>query len=273
MKLKRLLTLGLASVVAVSVIGCSSGDSESKSEVKGNDNKIVIGASATPHAEILEVIKPQIEKAGYELDIKVFDDYVLPNTGLAEGSLDANFFQHVPYLEQTVAERKLDLTYTAKIHLEPIGFYSEKIKSLDELKDGAVIAIPNDVTNGARALKLLADNGLIEVKEGDDITVKDITSNPKNLEIKEMNAEIIASTLQDVDGAVINTNYALSAGLNPSNDSIVIESKDSPYANILACREDNKESEKIKVLTEALTSKEVKEFIEEKYQGSIVPSF
>lgn len=273
MKLRKLLTVAIASVVAISIVGCSNSNSVEDSKVKDEENKIIVGASSTPHAEILESIIPQIQASGYELEIKVFDDYVLPNTGLAEGSLDANYFQYVPYLEQTIKERNLDLTYTAKVHLEPIGFYSQKVKSIDEIEDGAVIAIPNDVTNGARALKLLAEQGLIKVKDGEDITIRDITSNPKNIEIKEMNAEIIASALQDVDGAIINTNYALSAGLNPLNDAIVLESKDSPYANILACREDNKDSEKIKILTEALTSVQVKEFIEKKYEGAIVPSF
>ncbi|RDY27544.1 MetQ/NlpA family ABC transporter substrate-binding protein [Romboutsia weinsteinii] len=266
MKLKKIVTLALTSVVALSIVGCSSSAAD-------EDKTIKVGASSTPHAEILETIKPKLEEEGYKLEIKVMDDYVLPNTGVADGSLDANFFQHVPFLEQTIEERKLDLTYTAKVHLEPIGFYSEKVKSIEEIKDGAKIAIPNDVTNGARALKLLADNGLIEIKDGENITVKDITSNPKNIEIIEMNAEMIASTLSDVDGAVINTNYALSAKLNPKKDALVLESTDSPYSNILACREDNKDSDKIKALTKALTSDEVRTFIEEKYEGSILPSF
>lgn len=264
MKLKRVLTLAIATVTIASVVGCSSNN---------DDNKIVVGASQAPHAEILEVIKPQLEKEGYELEIKVFDDYVLPNTGLAEGSLDANYFQHVPYLEETNKEKKYDLTYTAKVHLEPMGLYSNTLKSIDEIKDGATIAIPNDATNGARALKLLADNGLIELKEGELVGVKDIKSNPKNIKVKELNAEQLPSVLVDVDAAVINTNYALSAKLNPTKDTIAIESKDSPYSNILAVREDNKGDEKIKALTKALTSDEVRKFIEDKYNGDIVPSF
>ncbi len=264
MKFKKLLTVALSSAILVSVVGCSKGT---------DDNKIVVGASSSPHAEILEVIKPQLEEQGYELEIKVFDDYILPNTALDEGSLDANYFQHVPYLEETVKEKGYKITYTEKIHLEPIGLYSDKIKSIDEIKENSTIAIPNDPTNGARALKLLAENGLIKVNEGELISVKDIIKNPKNIEIKEMNAEQLPTVLKDVEGAVINTNYALSAKLNPTKDAIVIESKDSPYSNILAVREDNKDSEKIKVLSKALTSKEVKSFIEKKYQGSIIPSF
>ncbi|MGL5313970.1 MAG: MetQ/NlpA family ABC transporter substrate-binding protein [Peptostreptococcaceae bacterium] len=266
MKFKRLITTGLIGLLAVSAVGCSS--------AKGSDDKtIVVGASATPHAEILEVIKPELEEKGYTLEIKVFDDYVLPNTGLEEGSLDANYFQHVPYLEETNKEKGYSLTYTAKVHLEPMGLYSKKITSLDEIQDGAVIAIPNDASNGSRALKLLADNGVIKLKDSELVGVNDITENPKNITIKELNAEQLPTALPDVDAAVINTNYALSAKLNPTKDSIVIESKDSPYANILAVREDNKDDEKIKVLSEALTSDAVKQFIEEKYQGSIVPSF
>lgn len=265
MKLKRIVTLAIATVIATSLVGCSSSK---------DDKKIVVGASATPHAEILEIIKPQLEKEGYELEIKVFDDYVLPNTGLAEDSLDANYFQHVPYLEETNKEKGYSLTYTAKVHLEPMGLYSKKIKSLDEIKDNATILIPNDASNGARALKLLADNGLIELNENNELVgVKDIKSNPKNITIKELNAEQLPSALPDVDAAVINTNYALSANLNPTKDSIVIESKDSPYSNILAVREDNKDDEKIKALTKALTSEEVRNFIKEKYNGNIIPSF
>jgi D-methionine transport system substrate-binding protein len=264
MKLKKLLTVALSSAILVSVVGCSKGT---------DNNKIVVGASSSPHAEILEVIKPQLEEQGYELEIKVFDDYILPNTALDEGSLDANYFQHVPYLKETIKEKGYKLTYTEKVHLEPIGLYSDKVKSLDEIKENSTIAIPNDPTNGARALKLLADNGLISIKDGELISIKDIIKNPKNLEIKEMNAEQLPTVLKDVEGAVINTNYAISAKLNPIKDAIVIESTDSPYSNILAVREDNKDSEKIKALSKALTSKEVKEFIEKEYQGSIIPSF
>lgn len=264
MRLKKLLTLALSSVILVSNVGCSSSK---------EDNTIIIGASSTPHAEILEVIKPQLEKEGYELEIKVFDDYVLPNTALEEGSIDANYFQHVPYLEETVASTGYKLTYTEKIHLEPMGLYSNSIKSIDKIKDGATIAIPNDPTNGARALKLLAKEGLIEVKAGELIGAKDITKNTKNIKIEELSAEQLTSVLKDVDAAVINTNYALSANLNPTKDAIVIESKDSPYSNILAVKEDNKDSEKTKAISKALTSQEVKKFIETEYKGSIIPSF
>lgn len=264
MKLKKILSLALAVGISVSTIGCSRG---------GDEKTIKVGASSSPHAEILEVIKPQLEKEGYKLEIEVFDDYVLPNTALSEGSLDANFFQHVPYLEETIKEKGYKLTYTEKIHIEPMGLYTDKLKSIDQLKNGATIAIPNDATNEARALKLLADNNIIKVKDGELITAKDITENPKNINIKAMNSEQLPSTLKDVDAAVINTNYAISSKLNPKKDTIAIESVDSPYANILACREDNKDSEKLKALSKALTSDEVKEFIEKKYNGSIISAF
>ena len=266
MKLKKLLSLTLAGVISASLlVGCSN--------QSGEDKTIKVGASPTPHAEILEVAKPLLEKQGYSLEVVEFDDYVLPNTSLAEGDLDANYFQHIPYLEQMNSEKDLKLTYTAKVHIEPMGIYSEKHDSLDEIKDGAKIAVPNDATNEARALQLLAKNGIIEVADKELITAKDITKNPKNVEIVEVDAASVPSSLADVDFAVINTNYALNVNLNPTKDALAIESSDSPYVNILACREDNKDSEKIKALSEALNSEEVKKFIEEKYDGSIVPAF
>ena len=266
MKLKKLLSLTLAGVISASLlVGCSS--------TSGEDKTIKVGASPTPHAEILEVAKPLLEKHGYSLEVVEFDDYVLPNTSLAEGDLDANYFQHIPYLEQMNSEKDLKLTYTAKVHIEPMGIYSEKHDSLDDLAEGAKIAVPNDATNEARALQLLAKNGIIEVADKELITAKDITKNPKNVEIVEVDAASVPSSLADVDFAVINTNYALNVDLNPTKDALAIESSDSPYVNILACREDNKDSEKVKALTEALNSKEVKSFIEEKYDGSIVPTF
>ncbi len=266
MKLKKLLSLTLAGVISASLlVGCSS--------TSGEDKTIKVGASPTPHAEILEVAKPLLEKQGYSLEVVEFDDYVLPNTSLAEGDLDANYFQHIPYLEQMNSEKDLKLTYTAKVHIEPMGIYSEKHDSLDDLAEGAKIAVPNDATNEARALQLLAKNGIIEVADKELITAKDITKNPKNVKIVEVDAASVPSSLADVDFAVINTNYALNVNLNPTKDALAIESSDSPYVNILACREDNKDSEKVKALTEALNSKEVKSFIEEKYDGSIVPTF
>ena len=267
MKLKKLLSVAVASVIALSVVGCGGGDSE-------DDKKIVVGASANPHAVILnEAVKPILEEQGYELEVKEFSDYVLPNTSLDEGSLDANYFQHIPFLEETVEEKGYELTYTSKVHIEPMGAYSDKIKSLGDLPDGAKVAIPNDPTNGSRALELLEKEGVIELADKDIVTKVDITKNPKNIEITEMNAEQLPTVIPDVDCAVINSNYALEADLNPTKDSIALESSDSPYVNILACREDNKDSEKIKALSEAINSDEVRAFIEEEYNGSIIPAF
>ena len=271
MKLKKLLGLALSGVLTISAIGCRKTQPENIDE-KGN-NKIVIGASAIPHAEILEAAKPLLEKEGYKLEVSTYDDYVLPNDALADGSLDANYFQHIPYLEETVKEKGYDLTYCAKVHIEPMGIYSNSIKKLDEVKNGDKVAVPNDSTNEARALKLLAKQGLIEVKDGELITVKDITKNPKNLKFVEVDAAQVPSTLDDVAIAVINTNYALNVGLNPTKDALAIESSDSPYVNIVAIRTEEKDSDKIKALTKALNSDEVKKFIEEKYNGSIVPAF
>ena len=267
MKLKKLLSLTLAGVISASLlVGCSSSSAK-------DDKTINVGASPTPHSEILEVVKPILEKQGYKLNVVEFDDYVLPNTSLAEGELDANYFQHIPYLEETNEAKDLNLTYTAKVHIEPMGIYSSKFKSLDDLPKGAKIAVPNDATNEARALQLLADNKIIEIADDELVTVKDITSNPKNVEIVELDAAQVPASLSDVDFAVINTNFALNSGLNPTKDAIAIENGDSPYANILACREDNKDDKKIKALSEALNSDEVRTFIEEKYKGSIVPAF
>ena len=271
MKFKKVLALAAVAVVSLGLAACGSGkDSAGKSD----DKVIVVGASANPHAEILnEAVKPILEKDGYKLEVKVFNDYILPNKGLSEKSLDANFYQHVPYLEEYNKKNNTDLTYTVKVHLEPMGVYSDKVKDLKELKDGALVAVPNDPTNESRALKLLAKEGVIKVADKEILTKNDITENPKKIEVKELAAEQLPTALKDVDAAVINSNYALQAKLNPTKDSIAIESKDSPYSNVIAVRADNKDSEKIKALSKAVTSPEVKKFIEEKYNGAIIPSF
>ena len=246
--------------------GTKSSTSEDKKVIK-------VGATPLPHSEILEQVKPILAKQGYTLEIVEFTDYVTPNTALAEGDLDANFFQHVPYLEKTKLEKKLDLTYTVKVHIEPMGVYSKKYKKLVDIKDGSKIAIPNDPTNAARALRVLETAGLIKVKAGELVTELDITDNPKNLEVIELDAPQLPRALEDVAAAVINTNYALEAKLNPTKDALAIESKDSPYANILAVRTEDKEKPYIKALSEALNSPEIKKFIEDKYKGNIVPAF
>lgn len=239
------------------------------------ENKtITIGVTPFPHKDIMMVVKGLLAKEGYNLEIKEFTDYVQPNMALAEKSLDANFFQHIPYLENMNKEKNLKLTWVAKVHIEPLGLYSKKIKTLAELKDGDVLAVPSDPTNCARALRLLEANGLIKVKEGELVTAKDIIENPKNLEIKEIEAAQLPRTLEDVTAAVINTNFAGEAGLIPSKDAIVIEGKDSPYANIIAVREDEKNSPAIKALAKAANSPEVKAYIVKELEPKgIVPAF
>ncbi|WP_285261461.1 MetQ/NlpA family ABC transporter substrate-binding protein [Halopseudomonas bauzanensis] len=238
-------------------------------------DKLSIAATAVPHAEILEFIKPALAKDGVELDIKVFTDYVQPNLQVAEGRLDANFFQHKPYLDEFNKGRGTDLVSVANVHVEPFGIYSSKLKSLDEVNNRATIAIPNDATNGGRALLLLDKAGVIALKDKNNIlaTPRDIDGNPHKVRIRELEAATLPRVLDQVDLALINTNYALEAGLNPTQDALAIEGDDSPYANILVTRAQDAEDEAVQKLVKALQSNEVKEFIEEKYQGAVVPAF
>jgi len=270
--MKKIVLLTLIVVLSLSLLtGCSQSNK--------NDKKIVIGASPTPHAEILQVVKEVLAEKGYELEIKEFTDYVQPNLTLDTGELDANYFQHKPYLDDFNKENNTKLVSIAAIHYEPLGLYPGKTKSLEELKDGAQIAVPNDTTNEARALLLLEAQGLIKVnpEAGLKATINDIIENPKNIKIVEIEAAQLPRSLQDVDMAVINGNYAIQAGLNVAKDALAKEEKDSmaaeTYANIIAVREGNENSEKLKALVEALKSEKVRQFIEEKYQGSVVPVF
>ncbi|KEO82265.1 MetQ/NlpA family ABC transporter substrate-binding protein [Tumebacillus flagellatus] len=276
------LILGAASLLlSVSLIGC--GSSSTKNESAGSTtteggNKVVtlkVGASPVPHEEILKAIEPQLEKEGVKLDIVTFNDYVQPNLKLADGTLDANFFQHVPYMESFAKDHKLDLTALTAVHVEPIGGYSKKYKSVDELPDGATIAVPNDVTNEGRVLVLLQKKGLIKLKDGVGIngTLKDITENKKNFKFKELEAAMLPRVLPEVDLDMINTNYALEAKLVPTKDALILEDKDSPYANVLTVNTKDKDNEALKKLAQALNSPEAKKFIEDKYQGSIIPAF
>lgn len=238
-------------------------------------DRLSVGATAVPHAEILEFVKPALAKQGVELDVKVFTDYVQPNVQVAEKRLDANFFQHQPYLDEFNKGRGTDLVTVAGVHIEPFGAYSSKLKSLEALPQRATVAIPNDATNGGRALLLLAKAGVITLKDGAGITAtpRDIADNPKNIRIRELEAATLPRVLNQVDLALINTNYALEAGLNPTKDALVIEGSDSPYVNILVARPDNKDSEAMRKLAAALRSEAVKQFIAEKYQGAVVPAF
>ncbi|MDO4987699.1 MAG: MetQ/NlpA family ABC transporter substrate-binding protein [Synergistes sp.] len=238
------------------------------------NKEIKIGVTPFPHKDIMLVVKDLLAKQGYDLKIVEFTDYVTPNTALAEKALDANFFQHVPYLENTNKEKGYTLKWVSKVHIEPLGFYSKKIKKVSELKDGAHIAIPNDATNCARALRLLEKGGLIQVKKGELVTAKDITKNPKNLKISELDAAQLPRTLQDVDAAVINTNFAVEANLIPAKDALFIEGKDSPYANVIAVRDADKNSPAVKALVKASNSKEVKDYINKTLvPKGIVPAF
>ncbi|BFN26296.1 membrane lipoprotein TpN32 precursor [Pseudomonas sp. SCT] len=234
-----------------------------------------VAATAVPHAELLEFVKPQLAEQGVTLNVKVFTDYVQPNIQVAEKRLDANFFQHQPYLDEFNKGKGTDLVSVAGVHIEPFGAYSSKHKSLEALPNGANVVIPNDATNGGRALLLLAKAGVISLKDGAGITAtpKDIADNPKRIKVRELEAATLPRVLTQVDLALINTNYALEAKLNPTQDALVIEGSDSPYVNILVARPDNKDSDAMQKLAAALHSEEVRKFIEEKYKGAVVPAF
>ncbi|MCY0107481.1 MetQ/NlpA family ABC transporter substrate-binding protein [Pseudomonas monsensis] len=236
---------------------------------------LTVAATPVPHAEILEFVKPALAKEGVDLKVKVFTDYIQPNVQVAEKRLDANFFQHQPYLDEFNKAKGTSLVAVTGVHLEPLGAYSNKYKKLDELPSGANVVIPNDATNGGRALLLLDKAGVIKLKDSKNIlsTVKDIAENPKDLKIRELEAATIPRVLTQVDLALINTNYALEAKLDPSKDALVIEGNDSPYVNILVSRADNKDSDAMQKLAAALHSPEVKKFITEKYKGAVLPAF
>lgn len=224
--------------------------------------KLVIGVTPFPHKDLMLVAQKELAKDGYELEIREFTDYVQPNMALHSGALDANFFQHIPYLENMNKQENLALTWIAKVHIEPLGLYSKKIKNIKDLKKGDRLAVPNDPTNEARALRLLEKHKVIQIKPGELVTVQDITANPLNLEILELEAAQLPRVLQDVTAAVINTNFAAEADLVPARDAIVIEGKDSPYANVIAVRKADVDIPAIKALAKACNSPAVKEYIE-----------
>ena len=276
--MKKILSILLIAVLALSVFTACGSDGSNESDVELR--KIVVGASPTPHAEILAVVKELLVDKGYDLVIQEFVDYVQPNLALDSGEIDANYFQHRLYLEQFNVENGTELTALADVHYEPFGIYPGKSSSLDELKEGSQIAVPNDTTNEARALLLLEYLGLIKLKEnvGLEATVNDIVENPKNLKIVEIEAAQLPRSLPDVDFAVINGNYAIDAGLNVGTDALAIEDAESPtiktyYSNVLAVKVGDEDREDLKALAEALVSAEVKEFIENTYEGAVVPMF
>ena len=274
--MKKILALLLAALLALGATACGGGgDTDGDTETL----TIKVGASPAPHAEILEKAKEILAEDGITLEITEFQDYVLPNEAVSNGELDANYFQHLPYLEQYNEENGTDLVSVAKIHYEPYGIYAGKTATLEELQDGATVAVPNDATNEARALLLLEQEGLITLKEGVGIsaTALDIVDNPKNLEIVELEAALIPRSLQDVDIAVINGNYAIEAGLNASKDALATEAADSvgadTFANIICVKAGQEENEGVLALVEVLTSDEIKAFINDTYEGAVVPVF
>ncbi len=268
---KLLIALLALCSIAMLLAGCGGAtpaDGGKKAVMK-------VGATPVPHAEILNLVKPSLQKEGVDLQIIEFSDYVKPNLSLNDKELDANFFQHGPYLDAFVKDRKLPLVSAGKVHIEPMGVYSKTIKDLQKLPDGARVAIPNDPSNGGRSLALLAAAGLLQLKEGVGVNavVGDITANPKQLRVIEIEAALLPRSLEDTDIAVINSNFAMEAGLNPVKDSLFTESGDSPYANIVAVRKGDESRPELQKLMQALRSPEVKKFINDKYKGAVVPAF
>lgn len=274
--LKKLSVLATVTLItaAAFVSGCGSNAPAGGTEITKN-TVVTVAATPVPHSEILNEIKPLLAKEGIDLKIIEFTDYVKPNLALADKEVDATFHQHLPFLEKFNAEHNTNLVSAGNVHIEPMGVYSHKIKTLSDLPLKAKVAIPNDPSNGGRALLILQAAGLIKLKDGGTVssTVQDITDNPKQLQFSELDAAQVPRAIDDVDIAVINTNFALEAGLNPLKDSLFLEAKDSPYANILAIRAGDESRPEIQKLLKALQSPEVKKFIEDKYKGAILPSF
>ncbi|MEU3491925.1 MetQ/NlpA family ABC transporter substrate-binding protein [Kitasatospora cineracea] len=274
--LKTTALTATAAGLALTLAACSSGSSGSGASADPN-KPLVVAASPTPHAQILKFVQDNLAaKAGLKLDIKEVSDYVTPNTSVQDGSADANYFQHQPYLDDFNKKNGTDIVSVEAVHLEPLGVYSKKVKSVAELKDGAQVAVPSDATNEGRALKLLADNNVITLKSGagTTATVQDISGNPKNLKFKELEAAQLPRALDDVDAAVINGNYALGANLKPSTDALVLEKAEgNPYANILAVKKGHESDPRVQKLAELLHSAEVKKYIDDTFQGAVVPAF
>ena len=273
MKNRKFVTVSLAAALAIGTI-TANGVLVSADAEKGT---IKVAASATPHAEILEEAKPILEKEGWDLEVTVFDDYVQSNLVVESGDFDANYFQHIPYLDNFNEEQGTHLVNAGGIHYEPFGIYPGTKKTLDDLEDGDTIAVPNDTTNEARALLLLQDNGVITLKDGAGLeaTVKDIEENPKNIQIEELEAAQVSRVKDEVAFVVLNGNYALQAGYSVSKDSIAHETSDSEaaktYVNIIAVKEGNEDNEAVKALVDVLKSDEIKDYINETYDGAVVP--
>lgn len=294
--MKKLFALTLALLLALSLTACG-GDKPTDDTTGGEDQQqtddantpddssssdgsaegltISVAASPTPHAEILNQCVPILAEQGITLTVNEYSDYVIPNTAVEDGDEDANFFQHVPYLDNFNAERGTHLVNVAGVHIEPMGLYLNEISSLDDLPDGATVAVPNDATNEGRALLLLEAQGLIKLKDGAglEVTPNDIVENPKNLEFLELEAANVPANLDEVSVAAINSNYALGAGLNPTTDAAVLENADNPYVNVLVVKEGNEQNPAVLALIEALHSDAIRDYINDTFGGAVLPAF
>lgn len=270
--IKKLFSAVLIATTCIFAAGCGGSDNNSASSDK---KEIKMGVTAGPHAEVMEEVAKEAAKQGITIKIVEFNDYVQPNKALAEKDLDMNSMQHQPYLDNVVKKQGLKLTSIGKTIILPMAVYSHKYKDIKEVADGAKVTIPNDPTNGARALLLLQQAGLITLKNGNsvDASVPDITENPKNLQFVELDAAQIPRSLDDTDLACVNTNYAIPAGLNPQKDSILVESKDSPYANVMVVRDEDKDNATYQKVLAIYQSEPIKKFIAEHFQGTILPAF
>ena len=282
---KKLLALLLGLTLCLSLAACGgdsaadSGAADTGAAEEGGDSgetvTLTVAASPTPHAVILEQCVPILAEQGIDLVINQYSDYVVPNTAVEDGDEDANYFQHLPYLEEFNETRGTHLVSVAGVHIEPMGIYAGRVDSLEDLPDGAVIGVPNDPTNEGRALLLLEAQGLITLDDSSNLsaTPNNIVDNPKNLQFEEIEAQTLPSSRPDLDLAVINSNYALGAGLNPTTDALAIESGDSPYVNVLVVKEGNEDNPAIQALVEALHSDTIRDFINEEFDGAVVPAF
>ena len=271
--IKKAVTLAALATLCVFAAGCGSSDNNSKS-ASSDKKEITVGVTPGIHAEIMEQVKKEAAKQGITIKIMEFSDYVTPDVALSNKEIDMNSYQHKPYMDNLVKDKGLKIVSIGQTVVAPIGLYSHKIKSLDDVKDGMTVAVPNDPTNGARGLLLLQKAGFIKIKDGIKYpTPQDITENAKHLQIKELEAAQIPRSLDDVDFAAINTNYAMDAGLNPVTDALLREDKDSPYANILAVHEDDKDNPTLKKIVEIYNSDVIRKYIEEHYKGALIPAF
>ncbi|MCQ4043496.1 MetQ/NlpA family ABC transporter substrate-binding protein [Streptantibioticus rubrisoli] len=266
-----------AAALAVGATACASSSGGTSAQQKGTDASLIVAASPTPHAKILEFVRDHLAaKAGLKLEVRQFTDYVLPNTATENGDVGANFFQHKPYLDDFNKKNGTHIVPVVNVELEPLGLYSHKAKSVKDIKDGATIAVPNDTTNEGRAFKLLAANGLLTLKSGtgNDATPASVADNPKHLKFKELEAAQLPRALDDVDAAIVNGNYAIGDNLNPAKDALVLEKAEgNPYANFLAVKDGNQNDPRVQKLAKLLNSDAVKQYIEQTFKGAVVPAF